>query len=93
MPSVSKNVPPQQSPPEKIGKKVGIIYNDVKPVACQVSQELTIKLEAHGCQVETATGLGGLLGYANVERQTRLTPIESLVPAAFDDAKIGRAHV
>ena len=86
VPPVSKNVPPQQSPPAKIGKKVGIIYNDVKPVACQVTQELTVKLESWGCQVATATGLGGLLGYANVEKPTTLVPIESLVPATFDDA-------
>ncbi len=86
MPSVSKNVPPQHRPPAKTGKTVGIIYNDVKPVACQVSQELTIKLEAYGCQVETATGLGGLLGYATAEKPPTLTPIEALVPAAFDDA-------
>ncbi|NEQ49767.1 MAG: NAD(+) kinase [Leptolyngbya sp. SIO3F4] len=86
VPSVSKNVPPQQSPPENIGKKVGIIYNDVKPVACQVTQELTVKLEADGCRVETATGLGGLLGYANAETPAKFIPIESLVPNSFDES-------
>lgn len=85
MPSVSKNLPSQQSLPEKIGKKVGIIYNDVKPVACQMTQALTIQLEAYGCQVATATGLGGLLGYASADTPATLTPIESLVPQAFDD--------
>ena len=84
VPSVSNNVPPQQKSPKKFGKKVGIIYNDVKPVACQVTQELTVRLEAQGCHVETATGLGGLLGYANADGQTTLTPIDSLVPATFD---------
>ena len=86
VPSVSKNVPSQHSPPEKIGKKVGIIYNDVKPVACQVTQELTAKLEAYGCQVATATGLGGLLGYANAEKPAKLVPIEALVPDNFDSS-------
>ncbi|MEO0870205.1 MAG: NAD(+) kinase, partial [Cyanobacteria bacterium J06642_11] len=84
---VSKNVPQQQSlPHEHVGKKVGIIYNDVKPVACQVTQELTVKLKAHGCDVATATGLGGLLGYANADRSTQLIPIDTLVPKNFDDA-------
>ena len=86
VPPVSNNLTSQQNPPKKMGKKVGIIYNDVKPVACQVPQELTVKLEAYGCQVATATGLGGLLGYATANRPTELTPIESLVPKAFDDS-------
>ena len=86
VPSVSNSLTSQKSPPEKIGKKVGIIYNDVKPVACQVTQELMVKLEAYGCQVATATGLGGLLGYANAEKPAELVPIESLVPQGFDDS-------
>ena len=85
VPLVSNNLTSRQSSPETIGKKVGIIYNDVKPVACQVTQELTVKLEAYGCQVAKATGLGGLLGYANAEKPTQLIPIESLVPREFDD--------
>ncbi|MEM7063590.1 MAG: NAD(+) kinase [Cyanobacteria bacterium P01_B01_bin.77] len=84
VPPVSKNVPPQQSP--SIGKKVGIIYNDVKPVACQVTQELTVKLESYGYQVAKATGLGGLLGYANPKEPATLVPIDSLVPQEFDDS-------
>ena len=86
VPSVSNNLTSRQSSPETIGKKVGIIYNDVKPVACQVTQELTIKLEAYGCQVATATGVGGLLGYADANKPTELIPIESLVPKEFDDS-------
>ena len=72
--------------PQRRTKKVGIIYNDVKPVACQVTQELKVRLEAYGCQVATATGLGGLLGYANANKPAKFIPIESLVPKDFDDA-------
>ncbi|MFG6105924.1 NAD(+) kinase [Leptolyngbyaceae cyanobacterium CCMR0082] len=72
--------------PQRRTKKVGIIYNDVKPVACQVTQELRVRLEAYGCQVATATGLGGLLGYANANKPAKFIPIESLVPKDFDDA-------
>ncbi|NEP63115.1 MAG: NAD(+) kinase [Symploca sp. SIO2G7] len=86
LPLVSNNLTPTKSLPKKSGKKVGIIYNDVKPVACQVTHELTIKLEAYGCHVATATGLGGLLGYANADKSATLIPIESLVPNGFDNS-------
>jgi NAD+ kinase len=65
--------------------KVGIIFNDVKPVACQVTQHWQDKLQAQGYQVILATGEGGLLGYSLLDRPLCHTPIETLVPAGFDD--------
>lgn len=65
--------------------KVGIIYNDIKPAACQVAEELIEKFSRHGYQVCTATGVGGLLGYSSPNRPVCHTPIDSLVPKNFDD--------
>jgi NAD+ kinase len=64
--------------------KVGIIYNDIKPVAQQATQDLLAYLEKHGCEVQVATGLGGILGYAEANQPIRCRPIDSLVPAGFD---------
>ncbi|OKH14181.1 NAD(+) kinase [[Limnothrix rosea] IAM M-220] len=74
--------------------KAGIIYNDIKPIACQVAQELTKTLRQNGWQVETATGFGGLLGYVEPaaapptiqDRPVCHTRIDQLVPPNFDDA-------
>lgn len=64
--------------------KVGIIYNDIKPVACQAASAWQEKLAARGFEVYTSTGVGGLLGYSQPERPLCHTPIESLVPPEFD---------
>ena len=64
--------------------KVGIIYNDVKPVACRIAREYQDKLMALGYDVVLGTGIGGLLGYSSRERPLCHTPIESLVPPNFD---------
>ncbi len=64
--------------------KVGIIYNDIKPVACQVAQELRSKLTDRGYDVETATGMGGILGYSQPGKPVCHTPVESLIPPGFD---------
>ncbi|MGK7945562.1 MAG: NAD(+) kinase [Microcystaceae cyanobacterium] len=64
--------------------KVGIIYNDIKPIACQVAQDLQGKLEMRGWQVVMETGTGGLLGYSEEEAPICHTPIEQLVPPNFD---------
>ncbi|MEM6423561.1 MAG: NAD(+) kinase [Cyanobacteria bacterium P01_H01_bin.119] len=64
--------------------KVGIIYNDMKPAACQVADELTQRFTDHGYRVCRATGVGGLLGYSNAERPICHTPIDSLVPLDFE---------
>ena len=65
--------------------KVGIIFNDLKPVACQVATTWQEKLTALGYEVILATGIGGLLGYSSPERPLCHTPIQSLVPAGFDE--------
>ncbi|MGK7930968.1 MAG: NAD(+) kinase [Microcystaceae cyanobacterium] len=64
--------------------KVGIIYNDIKPIACQVAQDLQSKLELRGWQVVMQTGTGGLLGYSEEDTPVCHTPIEQLVPPHFD---------
>jgi NAD+ kinase len=66
--------------------KVGIIYNDVKPIACKVAQELQKKLESCGWQVVVETGGGGLLGYSQPDRPVCHTRIEHLVPPHFDES-------
>jgi len=64
--------------------KVGIIYNDEKPVALRVAHELEHKLTAIGWDVCMATGVGGILGCATPENTVCLTPIKSLTPPGFD---------
>lgn len=66
--------------------KVGIIYNDVKLIACKVAQELQKKLESLGWQVVVETGGGGLLGYSQPDRPVCHTRIEHLVPPHFDES-------
>lgn len=64
--------------------KVGIIYNDEKPVALRVAHELEHKLTATGWDVCMTTGIGGILGYATPDSPVCLTPIECLTPPGFD---------
>lgn len=64
--------------------KAGIIYNDVKPIACRIATELRDKLKSCGWDVCMATGEGGILGYSQPDRPVCHTPIESLVPPGFD---------
>jgi NAD+ kinase len=64
--------------------KAGIIYNDIKPVACRVAQELEEKLTACGWEVCLATGVGGILGYSQPNRPICHTPIHQLAPPGFD---------
>ncbi|PSB14601.1 NAD(+) kinase [filamentous cyanobacterium CCP1] len=64
--------------------KAGIIYNDIKPVACRVAQELENKLTACGWEVCLATGVGGILGYSQPDRPICHTPITHLAPPGFD---------
>ncbi len=66
--------------------KVGIIYNNVKPVACRVAEEIRDKLVSHSCTVLMATGMGGILGYSRPDSPICLTPVEQLVPPGFDDS-------
>lgn len=64
---------------------VGIIYNDIKPIACRVADELKQTFSQHGYTVHTATGVGGILGYSSPERPVCHTPIDKLVPPEFDE--------
>jgi NAD+ kinase len=65
--------------------KIGVIYNDIKPVACRIAQDLHDKLTSQGCQVFLATGVGGMLGYSSPEKPFCHTPIDRLNPPGFDD--------
>lgn len=64
--------------------KAGIIYNDIKPVACRVAEEVGDKLKGRGWEVCLATGMGGILGYSHPGRPVCHTPITQLVPPGFD---------
>lgn len=64
--------------------KVGIIYNDVKPIASRVAAELKDKFTAVGWDVCLSTGIGGILGYSNPDSPVCHTPIEGLTPPGFD---------
>nr|WP_216634521.1 NAD(+) kinase [Gloeomargarita lithophora] len=64
--------------------KIGIIYNDDKPEAQQAAGELRAMLEQRGRRVCLATGVGGLLGYAQPGSPVCHTPIEWLTPPGFD---------
>jgi NAD+ kinase len=64
--------------------KIGIIYNDDKPEAQRAAGELQALLRQRGRQVCVATGVGGLLGYAQPESPICHTPIEWLTPPGFD---------
>jgi NAD+ kinase len=65
--------------------KVGIIYNDLKPVACRVAVELEEKLSASGWDVYMTTGIGGILGYSRPDSPICHTPIDKLAPPGFDE--------
>ena len=65
--------------------KVGIIYNDIKPMACRVAEELKEKLKSLGCEVYLATGSGGILGYSQPHRPICHTRIEQIIPPHFDE--------
>lgn len=64
--------------------KAGIIYNDLKPIACEAMSALRDKLMDRGWEVVVATGEGGILGYASPESPICHTPIDYLVPEGFD---------
>ena len=64
--------------------KLGIIYNDEKPVACQAALALQDKFAAYGWAVVMTTGAGGILGYASPTSPVCHTSIDSLVPPGFE---------
>lgn len=64
--------------------KAGIIYNDIKPIACRAAQDLKAQMTASGWEVCLATGVSGILGYSSPDRPLCHTPIEQLTPPEFD---------
>jgi NAD+ kinase len=64
--------------------KAGVIYNDAKPLASQVAEEIRQELTAKGWEVILATGIGGILGYSRPGRPVCHTPITQLIPPGFD---------
>lgn len=68
--------------------KIGIIFNDIKPIACQVASDLRDKLSDRGWEVFLETGQGGLLGYSQPDRPVCHSDIQSLVPPHFDDEMV-----
>lgn len=64
--------------------KAGIIYNEIKPVACRVATELKDRLIHCGWDVCLVSGAGGILGYSSPERPMCHTPIDQLTPPGFD---------
>ncbi|MFN3927823.1 MAG: NAD(+) kinase [Pseudanabaenaceae cyanobacterium] len=64
--------------------KVGIIYNDTKPIAIRTAQEMQTWFTEQGWAVVMTTGEAGILGYARPDSPLCYTPIPSLLPAGFD---------
>jgi NAD+ kinase len=64
--------------------KIGVIYNDIKPIAYQVAQDLQKDLGNKGYQVILATGFSGLFGYSRPDRPVCYSPIEKIASPGFD---------
>ena len=64
--------------------KAGIIYNDIKPIACKVASEIEEMLSARGWDIRKTTGVGGILEYSTPGSPVCHTRIEQLTPANFD---------
>ena len=65
--------------------KAGIIYNDSKSSAQRAKDSMVEWLEPKGWEVITATGTGGILGYAQPHSTVRHSPVDRLAPPGFDD--------
>jgi NAD+ kinase len=65
--------------------KAGIVYNDIKPIACRTAQDLKQQLESAGWDVVLGTGEGGILGYSRPEVPACFSSIASLTPLGFDE--------
>lgn len=65
--------------------KVGVIYNDIKPLACKVAKEIHQQLTEKGYEVYLTTGYGGILGYSQPKRPVCHTPIDQITPPDFDE--------
>ena len=64
--------------------KAGIIYNSVKPVACEIASEIESKLTSCGWEVQLGTGIGGILDYSSPGSPLSNTRIKELIPENFD---------
>lgn len=64
--------------------KAGIIYNDIKPIACKVASEIEEILSARGWDIRKTTGVGGILEYSTPGSPVCHTRIEQLTPPNFD---------
>ncbi|MCA1903269.1 MAG: NAD(+) kinase [Cyanobacteria bacterium M5B4] len=62
--------------------KVGVVFNDAKPIAEQTAVTIEAWLQERGWDAVLTTGRGGLLGYASPD-SISYTPIEDLVPPEF----------
>jgi NAD+ kinase len=62
----------------------GIIYNDSKPSALRAMSSLSEWLESHDWIVHSATGWGGMLGYARPHSPVCHSPLDRLAPPGFD---------
>jgi NAD+ kinase len=64
--------------------KVGVIYNDIKPIAVKVAEEIRDSFLTKGWQVCMTTGYSGILGYSQPGRPVCHTPIDQITPPEFD---------
>jgi len=64
--------------------KAGIIYNEIKTIACKIASEIEEKLAASGWDVRMATGMGGILEYSTPDSPVCHTRIDQLTPPNFD---------
>lgn len=64
--------------------KAGIVYNDIKPIACKIASEIEEKLTVAGWDVRMATGVGGILEYSTPGSPVGHTRIDRLIPPNFD---------
>jgi len=65
--------------------KLGIIYNDSKSVACDLTTQVQEQFQTKGWDVALATGIGGLLGYSSPDSPVCHTPMDKLIPPGFDE--------
>jgi len=66
--------------------KVGVLFNDIKPVACRMAQELEETLSQEGYEVCVRSSQGGLLGYLQSDQLPNPTPMDALIPEGFDQS-------
>jgi len=64
--------------------KIGIIYNDTKPVALRALRDLTDFLEEQGCTVLPSPGWTGILGFPHRQGPVCYTPMEGVTPEGYD---------